>query len=409
MYCNPTPNFGTQTIIYQGSHQHEGGTACMSIQTKKRKINGQEVIYYYPVISTYKYDKSKTPIWGEGFPNIEDARLEEARMKKRLKKSPYAKQLRSTITFQNIRETWLKTRITKEGATQDRDENYCRIYLSVFDEMDIRRITALDIQDWINMLVEKDYAPKTISLAFNLLSQIMEYAINPLHILKDNPCRDNIQRPTPKRRGVTSDKFWTEQELKYFLGHSCTKNDLYNCMYVIHSTFGMRPGEVCGISIYDIDLPAHRLSLNHGVDKKGALTDLKTTGSQRALRIPNRLIPLLEQQIEYSNTFRAPDIDYPYLFVSNSGRQITPDTYCQHLQRLIERINRQSKDFRLKPLTPYGFRHTFATLALQKGTNMKIVADIMGDAVETVMSNYVHVLDQMSADSLEAFADAILD
>ena len=40
---------------------------------------------------------------------------------------------------------------------------------------------------------------------------------------------------------------------------------------------------------------------------------------------------------------------------------------------------------------------------------MKIVADIMGDAVETVMSNYVHVLDQMSADSLEAFADAILD
>ncbi len=380
----------------------------MSIQTKKRKINGQEVTYYYPVISTYKYDKNKAPIWGDGFSNIEDARLEEAKMKKMLEKSPYANRLRSVITFQDIRITWLKTRVTKEEATQNRDENYCRIYLSVFDKLDIRKISALDIQDWINMLVEKDYAPKTIALAFNLLSQIMEYAINPLYILKENPCLSNIKRPSAKRRGVTSDKFWTEQELKYFLGHIYTKNDLYHCMYVIHSSFGMRPGEVCGISIYDIDLTARRLSLNHGVDKKGALTDLKTTGSQRSLRIPKRLIPLLEQQIEYSNTFRAPDIDYPYLFVSNSGRQITPDTYCQHLQRLIGRINRQSTDFRLKPLTPYGFRHTFATLALQNGTNMKIVADIMGDAVETVMSNYVHVLDQMSADSLEAFADAIL-
>ena len=105
----------------------------MSIQTKKRKINGQEVVYYYPVISTYKYDKSKTPIWGEGFPNIEDARLEEARMKKRLKKSPSAKQRRSTITFKNIRETWLKTRKKKERATQDRAENYCRLYPCDFE------------------------------------------------------------------------------------------------------------------------------------------------------------------------------------------------------------------------------------------------------------------------------------
>lgn len=47
--------------------------------------------------------------------------------------------------------------------------------------------------------------------------------------------------------------------------------------------------------------------------------------------------------------------------------------------------------------------------ALMNGTPIKVVADIMGDAFETVMTNYVHVLDQMSAASLEQFADSILD
>ena len=37
----------------------------------------------------------------------------------------------------------------------------------------------------------------------------------------------------------------------------------------------MRPREVCGISKYDIDLTTRRLTLNHGVDMKGHLTDLK--------------------------------------------------------------------------------------------------------------------------------------
>ena len=380
----------------------------MSIQKKTRKINGEPVTYYYPVISTYKYDKCKTPIWGEGYLNKNDAILAESQMKKQLEKSPYAKRLRTSITFREVKDEWLKTRVIKEETTQIRDRSYCKIYLSVFDDMDIRKITALDIQDWVTLLTEK-YAPKTTTMAFNLMSQIMDYAIMPLRILKDNPCKENIQKPSPKRRGISSEKFWVQRELKDFLGHPYTKADLYYCMYVLHTTFGMRPGEICGISKYDLDIITGRLTLNHGVDKQGHLTDLKNTGAQRSLTIPQRILPLIERQIEYSDTFRAADSEYPFLFINNSGNKITPDTYCQHLQRLIQRINKAKDDVYLKPLTPYGFRHTFATLSLLNGTPIKVVADIMGDSVETVMTNYVHILDQMSAPFQEKFADFILD
>lgn len=384
----------------------------MSIQKKKRKIGGKEVIYYYPVISTYKIDKSKTPIWGEGFLTEAEAIVEEARMKKELQKSPYAKRLRSVISFQDIKDTWLETRKTKDPATAERDADYCRIYLSVFDELDIRKISAMDIQDWVTMLSKK-YAPKTVAMAFNLLSQIMEYAILPLRIIKENPCKENIQRPTIKTRKIDSQKYWSESELKYFLGHPLTQRDLYYRMYLIHSTFGMRPGEICGISLYDVSLELRRLSLNHGIDKKGRLTDLKNSGAQRTLHIPQQLLSVFQEQIECSNILRAENESYPYLFTTTVGTRITPDAYCQHFQRLISRINRDNikskTGIQLKPLTPYGLRHTFATLSLYKGIPHKVIAEIMGDSVETVLNNYVHVQDDTAANSLELFANQILN
>lgn len=379
----------------------------MSIQTKVKTVNGKSIIYYYPVISTYKYDKSKTPLWGPGFLKKKDAILEESRMKAALEKTPFANRIRGIISFEEVKNAWLQTRISKELVTAERDRSFCDLYLSVFDDMDIRKITAIDIQDWITLLSQK-YAPKTINMAFNLMSQIMNYAINPLKIIKENPCLENIQKPKLRHRGVESEKYWTEKELKFFLTHQLTINDSYYRLYLIHATFGMRPGEICGLSVNDIDLDNRRITLNHGLDKKNRLTNLKNSGAQRTLRIPQRLIEPFKEQIAHSNTLRSKNEKYPYLFVSNDGTSVNPDVYRKHLQRLIKRINNNSEQ-QIKSITPYGLRHTFATLSLLKGIHIKAVAEIMGDSVDTVMTNYVHILEQLAGDSLEMIADNLLD
>ena len=58
----------------------------MSIQKKIKKKDGKDIVYYYPVISTYQYTKSKTPLWGPGFLKKRDAEIEEAKMKLNIKK-----------------------------------------------------------------------------------------------------------------------------------------------------------------------------------------------------------------------------------------------------------------------------------------------------------------------------------
>ena len=51
----------------------------MSIQKRELIKNGKTVTYYYPVVSTYKIDKNKAPIWGTGFLRKSDAQKEEGK------------------------------------------------------------------------------------------------------------------------------------------------------------------------------------------------------------------------------------------------------------------------------------------------------------------------------------------
>lgn len=381
----------------------------MSIQKKVQKVGGKEVIYYYPVISTYKINKSKTPLWGKGFLKKSDAIQEEARMRTELEKLlSVDHKKKKNMKFKELRESWQNTRITKETTTYERDSDYCNYYLSVFDDIVLSEISAITIQKWITLLSAK-YKPKTVNMAFNLLSQIMDFAVNPLKVLENNPCCENIQRPTIRKKGIESDQFWNEIELKFFINHEYTKADPYYRMYIMHAAMGFRPGEICGISIYDLNLPMRLITLNHGLDKKNRLTDLKNSGAQRTLKLPKSLIQPLEEQIRFSNYVRDKNSKYPFLFVLDTGKSINPDTYCQHLQRLIRRINKNSKDMQLKPITPYGLRHTFATLSLIKKGYTKEVAEAMGDSVETVMQNYAHIIEQMSGNSAELMADTIFN
>ena len=203
----------------------------MSIQEKQKTSKiGKTETYYYLVISTYRINKKKTPLWGPGYLRKTEAKRKEHKMQLRINEllqhdpslyknldigkvltddTPIDEILRTipgNCNFKSLRQRWIETRITKDINTAERDTAYCDIYLAVFDDRNINEITAEIVQTWVTFLTKK-YAPKTVNMAFNLLSQIMEYAISPLHILKENPCKENIARPANRNKGIDSSKF----------------------------------------------------------------------------------------------------------------------------------------------------------------------------------------------------------
>ena len=84
----------------------------MSIQKRELIKNGKTVTYYYPVVSTYKIDKNKAPIWGTGFLRKSDAQKEEARMKMMVDELVRKRDLKLSKTdFHTIRDVYKRQSI----------------------------------------------------------------------------------------------------------------------------------------------------------------------------------------------------------------------------------------------------------------------------------------------------------
>ena len=63
----------------------------------------------------------------------------------------------------------------------------------------------------------------------------------------------------------------------------------------------------------------------------------------------------------------------------------------------------------MRHFTPYGLRHTFATLALQAGVPAKVVSERLGHStVAMTLDTYSHVTSNMQADAAEVVGQIIL-
>ena len=88
--------------------------------------------------------------------------------------------------------------------------------------------------------------------------------------------------------------------------------------------------------------------------------------------------------------------DSPYLFPSpKTGEMYHPDSVAKLRQKIL-------KDAGLEPIRLQDLRHTFATLALQNGVDVKTVSSLLGhyDADFTT-STYAHAPERMQEEAAE--------
>ena len=58
---------------------------------------------------------------------------------------------------------------------------------------------------------------------------------------------------------------------------------------------------------------------------------------------------------------------------------------------LLSGIDRVNSLLGIEGVTPHTFRHTWATRAAEDGVAMETIADFLGDTVETIKKNYLHL------------------
>jgi integrase len=101
-------------------------------------------------------------------------------------------------------------------------------------------------------------------------------------------------------------------------------------------------------------------------------------------------------------------VDEGYVFCKPDGTVYDPDRFSREFLRKQEQFNRAHVDAVLPRLTLHGLRHTWATLALHEGIDIKVVSDRLNHSITFVSGEiYMHVTPPMQSDATERVARSI--
>ena len=152
-------------------------------------------------------------------------------------------------------------------------------------------------------------------------------------------------------------------------------------LYYIDLTTGLRRGELLGLKWPDIDLEKGDLRVQRQIgriDGKIIEMPLKTKNAYRTLPLSTDAVDVLMQQRRKTGNSER-------VFPSPTGGPMSPDSVLHMLQRVLKRAA-------LPRIRFHDLRHTFATMALQNGVDVKTVSSMLGHySAGFTLDTYAHV------------------
>ena len=149
---------------------------------------------------------------------------------------------------------------------------------------------------------------------------------------------------------------------------------------------GLRKGEANALTWNDIDFNNKTISINKNVVTKIAgkpfiISTPKTKSSNRILPIPNTLFSDLKELYDYYAKF----IDFTSNWFVFGGFKPLSDT------TITVKKNKICKEANLKQIRIHDFRHSCASLLINNGANITVVAQYLGHSdIEMTLNTYSH-------------------
>ncbi|MBQ8506141.1 MAG: site-specific integrase [Clostridia bacterium] len=277
-------------------------------------------------------------------------------------------------TFETYTEEWFRVykveRIKKTTAGGYRSVIEGHFY-PVWKNTPVDQITTKDIQVFLNK--RKHLAEKSLKEMLTLLNSILESARIDGHIEK-NPASDKrLVIPSKKKTRREALSLDAIKDIICSLHRLEEKDRRYMALLLFT---GMRRGEILGLRWSDLDIQKNVIHVERNVTfPRGCnAPEIGTTKTESGVRD----IPIVEALY----AFLRPLGGFGYI-IGNAN----PITLSVH-RRMMERINRTID---LHGATPHVFRHSFATLLNDTGTDIKTIQAIIGDAdIQTTANRYIH-------------------
>jgi integrase len=159
---------------------------------------------------------------------------------------------------------------------------------------------------------------------------------------------------------------------------------------------GLRPGEVFGFKVSDVDFLGRRVSVVRQLDESQQLAPLKTVSSFRTVPLPDVVSVALAEHVK--RTGRREGL----VFAGMNGAPVKRNSFGKTWRSAVESAGLE------KGLRLHDLRHAYASALIAAGESVKVVQSRMGHASAMVtLDVYGHMFPD-SDDRTRAAVDAYL-
>lgn len=267
--------------------------------------------------------------------------------------------------------------IKKERNYSDYTETNYTIDLDNFSEyiskkkINYKSITYKQITEYIKYLkIEKNLNSTSINRHLSSLRSFYNYLIrigdvvnNPFNLIKG-----------PKK-AIKLPNYMKYNEFEEMV-NSCDNSDLGIRNRAILETLlstGARVGEIKNVKLSDIDFSNHEIKV------------LGKGNKERICYFNDHTKEALRNYIDNSRLNLLGEKKSDYLFINHIGGHLTDRGIRLIIDNIIKISSINTK------VTPHTFRHTFATMLLNEGCDLKSVQELLGHVNLSTTSIYTHV------------------
>ena len=315
------------------------------------------------------------------------------------------------ITLDEWYKVWMAT--CKKNCRESTQATYAGQYKRVQKALGWRKLTSLNliiIQQAINELGTDNQRKETKKILVDMLSKAVDADL----LIKNSARMVNtvISKEEKKERRVL-----TIRETSIFLEY--TKDTFYYDLYILALETGMRIGELMGLKWSEIDYDKSVLYVRRSLcyfrrDGKYVFEwhDTKTHNSKRVIPLTKQAVKALKRQwirrqsILLKNASEVQEEYRDLIFVTKNNRPTQQFIVAECIDVAIRRIRKDYPEF--ERFSPHCFRHTFATRAIERGMQPKILQKLLGHgSLQTTMDLYCHVTEDTLYDAMSLMDTAV--
>ena len=266
----------------------------------------------------------------------------------------------------------------------------------------LSKLSSLDLQKLYKKLLSggrveriesknqpKGLSAKTVRNINQVISSAMDFAIDQ-KLISTNPT-GGCALPKLEHREM---KTLPAEQLASFL-REAKESGVFELYYIELAT-GLRRGELLGLKWEDIDWENGTIQVRRQIariDGEVVEAPLKTKNSYRSVSIGQDAVQILKEQQRKTSS--------QYVFPSPTGGPISPDSILDMLHRVLKRAG-------LPQIRFHDMRHTFATVALQNGVDIKTVSGMLGHySAGFTLDTYAHVATQAQRQAANTMANIL--